>query len=69
MAFPISFPQGFSYFSLPAESHQTFIKTFEVSNASQTECDQWLQWDTPTGDNESLEFFVIEGLTGEVVSS
>ena len=40
---------------------------FMVANVSQVSCDSQVTGETLTGDQEDLEFFVIQTLTGEVV--
>jgi len=40
---------------------------FMVANVSQVSCDSQATGETLTGDQEDLEFFVIQTLTGEVV--
>lgn len=65
----VSHTQSFSYFSLPASQSYIFNKTFEVENASLSVCTDWTQEPMPTGDREALKFFIIEELTGEVVSA
>lgn len=43
--------------------------TFEVANASQASCVSQVKGDTLTGDQENLEFLLIQPLIGEVVSN
>lgn len=43
--------------------------TFEVANVSQASCVSQVKGDTLTGDQESLEFLLIQPLIGEVVSN
>lgn len=66
---PLSHTKGFSYFSLPATHSYIFDETFEVKNTSLSKCTGWTQEPMPTGDMETLKFFIVEELTGEVVSA
>ena len=58
--------QGIQLFSLPNSSTVVPL-IFKPNNFSQSRCGQQLPEDMPVG-KEILEFFIIGGLNGEVVS-
>ena len=69
LLFYVYFRQSVNYFSLPASSY-TYSNTFRVSNAPQQSCngDNYYE-EILTGKNKTLEFFIIDSLTRDEVSS
>ena len=62
---PLSLVQIFAYFSFPSST--AFYDTFEAEASLTGLCSNWTQ-EATIQDKESFEFFIIEELTGEVVS-
>ena len=60
--------QSFTYSSLQSEPTSDYTLTLEPANVSLTTGQRyWSSESESTGDNDSLQFFVIEELSGEVV--